>query len=429
MDLFYNTSGGKALASFVIEGGKALNGIVRISSAKNAVLPVIAASLLTESESVIEDTPGLEDVSVMKDVLVSLGADARWDGNSIKVRADKINSIEAPYDLVRRMRASFLVMGPLLARKGQARISLPGGCAIGSRPIDLHLKGFSAMGAEIELGHGFVEARCKRLLGSTVYLDFPSVGATENIMMAASLAEGQTILENAAKEPEIIDLANFLNAMGAHVRGAGTDIIKIEGVKELKGISYTVIPDRIEAGTFLVVGAITGGNILLENVVSEHLKPVIAKLVECGAKITEESNGLRVIGDGRPTAADVKTLPYPGFPTDMQAQIMSYLCIAQGISMVIETVFENRFMHVEELKRMGARIKIDGRSAVIEGVEKLSGAPVKATDLRAGAALILAGLAAEGTTTVMNSFHVERGYVDIAKKLSNLGAKIKKIEH
>lgn len=429
MDLFYNTSGGKALASFVIEGGKALNGIVRISSAKNAVLPVIAASLLTESESVIEDTPGLEDVSVMKDVLVSLGADARWDGNSIKVRADKINSIEAPYDLVRRMRASFLVMGPLLARKGQARISLPGGCAIGSRPIDLHLKGFSAMGAEIELGHGFVEARCKRLLGSTVYLDFPSVGATENIMMAASLAEGQTILENAAKEPEIIDLANFLNAMGAHVRGAGTDIIKIEGVKELKGISYTVIPDRIEAGTFLVVGAITGGNILLENVVSEHLKPVIAKLVECGAKITEESNGLRVIGDGRPTAADVKTLPYPGFPTDMQAQIMSYLCIAQGISMVIETVFENRFMHVEELKRMGARIKIDGRSAVIEGVEKLSGAPVKATDLRAGAALILAGLAAEGTTTVMNSFHVERGYVDIAKKLSNLGAKIKKVEH
>ncbi len=417
------------MASFVIEGGKALNGIVRISSAKNAVLPVIAASLLTESESVIEDTPGLEDVSVMKDVLVSLGADARWDGNSIKVRADKINSIEAPYDLVRRMRASFLVMGPLLARKGQARISLPGGCAIGSRPIDLHLKGFSAMGAEIELGHGFVEARCKRLLGSTVYLDFPSVGATENIMMAASLAEGQTILENAAKEPEIIDLANFLNAMGAHVRGAGTDIIKIEGVKELKGISYTVIPDRIEAGTFLVVGAITGGNILLENVVSEHLKPVIAKLVECGAKITEESNGLRVIGDGRPTAADVKTLPYPGFPTDMQAQIMSYLCIAQGISMVIETVFENRFMHVEELKRMGARIKIDGRSAVIEGVEKLSGAPVKATDLRAGAALILAGLAAEGTTTVMNSFHVERGYVDIAKKLSNLGAKIKKIEH
>jgi UDP-N-acetylglucosamine 1-carboxyvinyltransferase len=415
------------LASIVIEGGKALQGSIRISSAKNAVLPVIAASLLAESESVIEDAPELEDVNVMKNVLTSLGADAGWDGNSIRVQADKIYSFEAPYDLVRKMRASFLVMGPLLARKGQARISLPGGCAIGSRPIDLHLKGFSALGANINLGHGFVEASCKRLIGSTVYLDFPSVGATENIMMAAALAKGQTIIENCAKEPEIIDLANFLNTMGAHVRGAGTDIIKIEGVKELKGISYTVIPDRIEAGTFLVAGAITGGNILLENVVSEHLKPVIAKLIECGAIITEESNGLRVIGDKRPTAADVKTLPYPGFPTDMQAQIMSYLCIAEGTSMVTETVFENRFMHVEELKRMGARIKIDGRSAVIEGVDKLSGAPVKATDLRAGAALILAGLAAEGTTTVMNSYHIDRGYVKIIEKLTHLGAKTKKI--
>ncbi|MGI6485580.1 MAG: UDP-N-acetylglucosamine 1-carboxyvinyltransferase [Tepidanaerobacteraceae bacterium] len=415
------------MASIVIEGGKALQGSIRISSAKNAVLPVIAASLLAESESVIEDAPELEDVNVMKNVLTSLGADAGWDGNSIRVQADKIYSFEAPYDLVRKMRASFLVMGPLLARKGQARISLPGGCAIGSRPIDLHLKGFSALGANINLGHGFVEASCKRLIGSTVYLDFPSVGATENIMMAAALAKGQTIIENCAKEPEIIDLANFLNTMGAHVRGAGTDIIKIEGVKELKGISYTVIPDRIEAGTFLVAGAITGGNILLENVVSEHLKPVIAKLIECGAIITEESNGLRVIGDKRPTAADVKTLPYPGFPTDMQAQIMSYLCIAEGTSMVTETVFENRFMHVEELKRMGARIKIDGRSAVIEGVDKLSGAPVKATDLRAGAALILAGLAAEGTTTVMNSYHIDRGYVKIIEKLTHLGAKTKKI--
>ncbi|NLC62980.1 MAG: UDP-N-acetylglucosamine 1-carboxyvinyltransferase [Thermoanaerobacterales bacterium] len=415
------------MASIVIEGGKALQGSIRISSAKNAVLPVIAASLLAESESVIEDAPELEDVNVMKNVLTSLGADAGWDGNSIRVQADKIYSFEAPYDLVRKMRASFLVMGPLLARKGQARISLPGGCAIGSRPIDLHLKGFSALGANINLGHGFVEASCKRLIGSTVYLDFPSVGATDNIMMAAALAKGQTIIENCAKEPEIIDLANFLNTMGAHVRGAGTDIIKIEGVKELKGISYTVIPNRIEAGTFLVAGAITGGNILLENVVSEHLKPVIAKLIECGAIITEESNGLRVIGDKRPTAADVKTLPYPGFPTDMQAQIMSYLCIAEGTSMVTETVFENRFMHVEELKRMGARIKIDGRSAVIEGVDKLSGAPVKATDLRAGAALILAGLAAEGTTTVMNSYHIDRGYVKIIEKLTHLGAKTKKI--
>jgi UDP-N-acetylglucosamine 1-carboxyvinyltransferase len=416
------------LSCFIIEGGSKLSGTVKISSAKNAVLPVIAASLLTEAECIIEDAPELEDVRVMKEVLLSLGAKVSCEANSIKIDAAPINSFEAPYDLVRKMRASFLVMGPLLARKGKARISMPGGCAIGSRPIDLHLKGFASLGAEIELGHGFVEARCEKLKGTTIYLDFPSVGATENIMMAATLAEGQTVVENAAKEPEIIDLANFLNSMGAHIRGAGTDLIKIEGVKQLKGISYTVIPDRIETGTFLVAGAITGGNILLENVVSEHLKPVIAKLIECGAQIIEEPEGLRVIGDGRPLPSDVKTLPYPGFPTDMQAQIMAFLSLARGTSMVIETVFENRFMHVEELKRMGARIKIEGRSAVIEGVEKLSGAPVKATDLRAGAALILAGLAAEGTTTVMNAHHVERGYEDIVGKLSLLGANIKKCE-
>lgn len=416
------------MSCFIIEGGSKLSGTVKISSAKNAVLPVIAASLLTEAECIIEDAPELEDVRVMKEVLLSLGAKVSCEANSIKIDAAPINSFEAPYDLVRKMRASFLVMGPLLARKGKARISMPGGCAIGSRPIDLHLKGFASLGAEIELGHGFVEARCEKLKGTTIYLDFPSVGATENIMMAATLAEGQTVVENAAKEPEIIDLANFLNSMGAHIRGAGTDLIKIEGVKQLKGISYTVIPDRIETGTFLVAGAITGGNILLENVVSEHLKPVIAKLIECGAQIIEEPEGLRVIGDGRPLPSDVKTLPYPGFPTDMQAQIMAFLSLARGTSMVIETVFENRFMHVEELKRMGARIKIEGRSAVIEGVEKLSGAPVKATDLRAGAALILAGLAAEGTTTVMNAHHVERGYEDIVGKLSLLGANIKKVE-
>jgi UDP-N-acetylglucosamine 1-carboxyvinyltransferase len=416
------------LSGYIIEGGRKLSGTVKISSAKNAVLPVIAASLLTEAECVIEDAPELEDVRVMKEVLISLGAKITCDENSIKINASHIDSYEAPYDLVRKMRASFLVMGPLLARQGKARISMPGGCAIGSRPIDLHLKGFASLGAEIELGHGFVEARCEKLRGATIYLDFPSVGATENIMMAASLAEGQTILENAAKEPEIIDLANFLNSMGAHIRGAGTDLIKIEGVSRLKGISYTVIPDRIEAGTFLVAGAITGGEIILENVVSEHLKPVIAKLIECGARIVEEPDGLRVIGDGRPLPSDVKTLPYPGFPTDMQAQIMAFLSLAKGTSMIIETVFENRFMHVEELKRMGARIKIEGRSAVVEGVEKLSGAPVKATDLRAGAALILAGLAAEGTTTVMNAHHVERGYVDIVGKLSSLGAAIKKCD-
>jgi len=416
------------LSSIVIEGGRPLKGTVKISSAKNAVLPVIAASLLTESECIIEDAPELEDVKVMTEVLNSLGAKALREGDSIKISAGTIDSFEAPYDLVRKMRASFLVMGPLLARKGRARISMPGGCAIGSRPIDLHLKGFAALGANIELGHGFVEAKCDKLKAATIYLDFPSVGATENIMMAAALAEGQTIIGNAAKEPEIIDVANFLNSMGAKIRGAGTDIIKIEGVKELSGISYTVIPDRIETGTYLVAGAITGGNVLLENVVPEHLKPVIAKLIECGADITEEPEGLRVIGCERPVASDVKTMPYPGFPTDMQAQIMAFLSKACGTSMVIETVFENRYMHVEELKRMGAKIKIEGRSAVVEGVEKLSGAPVKATDLRAGAALILAGLAAEGTTKVMHTYHIDRGYVDIVGKLKNLGANIKKVD-
>ncbi len=416
------------MSSIVIEGGRPLKGTVKISSAKNAVLPVIAASLLTESECIIEDAPELEDVKVMTEVLNSLGAKALREGDSIKISAGTIDSFEAPYDLVRKMRASFLVMGPLLARKGRARISMPGGCAIGSRPIDLHLKGFAALGAQIELGHGFVEAKCDKLKAATIYLDFPSVGATENIMMAAALAEGQTIIGNAAKEPEIIDVANFLNSMGAKIRGAGTDIIKIEGVKELSGISYTVIPDRIETGTYLVAGAITGGNVLLENVVPEHLKPVIAKLIECGADITEEPEGLRVIGCERPVASDVKTMPYPGFPTDMQAQIMAFLSKACGTSMVIETVFENRYMHVEELKRMGAKIKIEGRSAVVEGVEKLSGAPVKATDLRAGAALVLAGLAAEGTTKVMNTHHIDRGYVDIVGKLKNLGANIKKVD-
>ena len=416
------------MSSIVIEGGRPLKGTVKISSAKNAVLPVIAASLLTESECIIEDAPELEDVKVMTEVLNSVGAKALREGDSIKISAGTIDSFEAPYDLVRKMRASFLVMGPLLARKGRARISMPGGCAIGSRPIDLHLKGFAALGANIDLGHGFVEAKCDKLKAATIYLDFPSVGATENIMMAAALAEGQTTIGNAAKEPEIIDVANFLNSMGAKIRGAGTDIIKIEGVKELSGISYTVIPDRIETGTYLVAGAITGGNVLLENVVPEHLKPVIAKLIECGADITEEPEGLRVIGCERPVASDVKTMPYPGFPTDMQAQIMAFLSKACGTSMVIETVFENRYMHVEELKRMGAKIKIEGRSAVVEGVEKLSGAPVKATDLRAGAALILAGLAAEGTTKVMHTYHIDRGYVDIVGKLKNLGANIKKVD-
>ncbi|MGB9977182.1 UDP-N-acetylglucosamine 1-carboxyvinyltransferase [Thermovenabulum sp.] len=421
-------SGGNKLSKFIIEGGRKLSGKIKVSSAKNAVLPVLAATLLTSGECVIEDVPELEDVNVMREVIASLGAKCDQRERKFIINSANINSFEAPYELVRKMRASFLVMGPLLARFGKAKISMPGGCAIGSRPIDLHLKGFSALGAKINLGHGYVEASADKLVGATIYLDFPSVGATENIMMAAVLAQGQTVIENAAKEPEIVDLANFLNSMGAKIRGAGTDIIKIEGVRELSGISYTVIPDRIEAGTYLVAGAITGSEILVENVLSEHLKPVIAKLIECGCKIFEEEDKILIIGNSNPNPVDIKTMPYPGFPTDMQAQMMAYLSLCKGTSMVIETVFENRFMHVEELKRMGARIKIEGRSAVIEGVEKLTGAPVKATDLRAGAALILAGLAAQGVTEVLNSYHVDRGYENIVEKLSSLGAKIERAE-
>ncbi|KXG77967.1 UDP-N-acetylglucosamine 1-carboxyvinyltransferase 1 [Fervidicola ferrireducens] len=416
------------MASFIIEGGVSLKGTVRASSAKNAVLPVMAAALLADGECTIEDVPELEDVRVMREVLLALGAGCEKENGALKINSSNINAVEAPYELVRKMRASFLVMGPLLARFGRAKISLPGGCAIGSRPIDLHLKGFAALGAEIEMGHGFVEAKCEKLKGNIIYLDFPSVGATENIMMAAAMAEGQTVIENAAKEPEIVDLANFLNSMGAHIRGAGTDVIKIEGTKSLRGISYTVIPDRIEAGTYLIAGAITNGDVLVENVVTEHLKPLIAKLVESGAELEESEEGVRVVGKGRPSPVDVKTMPYPGFPTDMQAQMMAYLSLCTGISVITETVFENRFMHVEELKRMGAKIKIEGRSAIIEGVEKLTGAPVKATDLRAGAALILAGLAAEGKTIVLNAHHVDRGYENIVEKIKGLGGKIERAD-
>lgn len=413
------------MAKIVVEKSQPLKGTVRVSGAKNSVLPILAASLLATEKCVLEDVPPLRDVDVICEVLTSLGADIkRVNREQIEIRGNRIDNFEAPYELVRKMRASFLVMGPLLARMGKARISMPGGCAIGTRPIDLHLKGFKALGAKITLGHGFVEAKADKLIGCKIYLDFPSVGATENIMMAAVLAEGQTIIENAAEEPEITDLANFLNEMGAQIKGAGTDTIKIMGVEKLTGTTHTVIPDRIEAGTYMVAAAMTGGNVLVDNVEAEHLKPVIAKLREMDIEIFEEGNGLRVIGSGRPKPADIKTLPYPGFPTDMQAQFMALLSIAKGTSVIIETVFENRFMHVSELKRMGVDIKIEGRSAIIEGQEKLTGAPVKATDLRAGAALILAGLVSDGRTEVTNIEHIERGYVDIEKKLRGLGANI-----
>lgn len=419
------------MPKIIVEKSKPLQGTVHVNGAKNAVLPILAATLLsTEGCCVLEDVPALIDVDIICEVLSSLGADVKRLGrDKIEVLSYCIDEVEAPYELVRKMRASFLVMGPLLARMGKARISMPGGCAIGTRPIDLHLKGFKALGAEIELGYGFVEASAEKLIGTNIYLDFPSVGATENIMMAAVLAEGRTFIENAAEEPEIIDLANFLNKMGADITGAGTDTIRINGVKKLGGATHTVIPDRIEAGTYMIAAAITGGNVLVDNVVPDHLKPIIAKLKECDIDVKEEGNGLRVIANNRPRAVDIKTMPYPGFPTDMQSQFTVLMSIAEGTSIAIETVFENRFMHVSELKRMGANIKIEGRSAIIEGKDNLLGAPVKATDLRAGAALILAGLVAKGTTEIMDAHHVDRGYVNIEEKLRSLGANIYREEN
>lgn len=408
-----------------IRGGKPLEGAVKIDGAKNSALPVLAASLLTNGTNTFEEIPPLDDVVTICELLTALGATTSIlaDG-SITVDASNINQVETPYELVRKMRASFLVMGPLLARLGRARVSLPGGCSIGTRPIDLHLKGFMALGAEIIMGHGFIEAVAPRLVGGRIYLDFPSVGATENIMMAATLAEGSTVIENAAAEPEIVDLANYLNAAGAHIRGAGTNLIRITGVESLRGSNYTVIPDRIETGTFISAAAITGGRILITNAISDHLKPIIAKFEEIGVRFLEREDGLLVAGGGGLSATDIKTLPYPGFPTDMQAQTMAVLTLARGTSVITETIFENRFMHVDELRRMNAHVKIDGRSAIIEGVSTLTGAPVNASDLRAGAALVLAGLAARGVTEVGNIHHIDRGYHNLVEKLTSLGAEV-----
>ena len=420
------------MEKLIINGGKPLHGRVRISGAKNAVLPIIAATLLgQDSPSCLEEVPALDDVRTLTEVLVQLGVKAEFnpDKNTLRVDCSNITSCEAPYDLVRKMRASFLIIGPLLARYGKAKISLPGGCAIGTRPIDLHLKGFEALGADINIGHGFIEANApKGLTGARIYLDFPSVGATENIIMAACMADGQTVIENPAQEPEIIDLANYLNVMGAKIRGAGTNVIKINGVGKLVGRNYTIIPDRIEAGTYMVAAAMTKGDVYIEGAISEHLKPVIAKLKEAGVTIEENIDGIRVACDNPIKAVDIKTMPYPGFPTDMQAQFMAMLTVAEGSGMVTETVFENRFMHVDELKRMGAHIKVDGRTAVVEGVPSLKGSQVKATDLRAGAAMVLAGLVAEGETAIGYIHHIDRGYDNLVSKLIGLGADIRRVD-
>ncbi|AIK37158.1 UDP-N-acetylglucosamine 1-carboxyvinyltransferase [Bacillus pseudomycoides] len=417
------------MEKIIVRGGKRLNGTVRVEGAKNAVLPIIAAALLaSDGKNVLSEVPVLSDVYTINEVLRHLNAEVVFENNQVTIDASKELNIEAPFEYVRKMRASVQVMGPLLARNGRARIALPGGCAIGSRPIDQHLKGFEAMGAKVKVGNGFVEAYVDgQLQGAKIYLDFPSVGATENIMSAATLAKGTTVLENAAKEPEIVDLANFLNAMGAKVRGAGTGTIRIEGVDKLYGAHHSIIPDRIEAGTFMVAAAITGGDILIENAVPEHLRSITAKMEEMGVKVIEENEGVRVIGPSKLKAVDIKTMPHPGFPTDMQSQMMALLLHADGTSMITETVFENRFMHVEEFRRMNADIKIEGRSVIMNGPNNLQGAEVAATDLRAAAALILAGLVSDGYTRVTELKHLDRGYVNFHEKLAALGATIERV--
>ena len=420
------------MEKLIIQGGHRLEGRVRVSSAKNAVLPIIAATMLASTPSTLVEIPKLADVKTICAVIESLGVKVTFDpeADEIHFDASRIEATEALAELVRKMRASFLVMGPLLARKGEAKIALPGGCAIGSRPIDLHLKAFEALGCEIEITDDYVRAVAPEgLKGNQIYLDFPSVGATENVIMAASMAAGKTIIENAAEEPEIVDLATYLNSMGANIKGAGTNVIRIEGVPELKGAVHTVIPDRIEAGTYLIAAAMAGGDVYVENALSEHLKPVVAKLKEAGVHVEEDVDGIRVISDGTGMkAVDIKTLPYPGFPTDMQAQFMAFTTICQGTSTVTETVFENRFMHVAELRRMGAHIDIEERKAIVEGVAGLHGAEVKATDLRAGAALVCAGLCAEGQTKVSNLHHIDRGYDNLVSKLEKLGAHIVRVD-
>lgn len=410
-----------------VRGGRSLSGTVRVSGAKNAALPIIAASLLTDKEVRLHGIPALEDICTMGELVEGLGAQVRnLSGGSLQITARSISEVLVPYEMSRRMRASILVMGPLLARRGSVRIAFPGGCAIGQRPIDLHLKGFEAMGARISNRHGLIEARLSRgyLRGAKVYLDFPSVGATENIMMAATLARGVTTIDNAAQEPEIVDLANFLLKLGAKISGAGTSSIRIEGTSYLDGGDYTILPDRIEAGTYMVAAVIAGGNVFIDNCLPEHCQSVIAKLRETGAIVEEENSGVRVVAPPRPRAVNIKTLPYPGFPTDMQAQMTALLCVSEGAGSVTETIFENRFLHIPELTRMGADIHIEGRTVLVRGVKSLTGTTVKAPDLRAGAALVLAGLAAVGTTEIVDVYHIDRGYEAIEEKLRGLGADI-----
>ncbi len=412
------------MEKIVIKGGNPLCGDIQVSGAKNSALPLLFATLLAGGVSEITNVPALRDINTAVRLLGELGAAVDVANDRYVINGSKIRSIEAPYELVKTMRASVLVLGPLLARFGHARVSLPGGCAIGARPINLHLKGLEALGAKIVLDHGYVEATADKLVGAKISFDLPTVGGTENLLMAASLAAGETVLENAAREPEIVQLAAALNSMGAKIEGAGTAIIKIQGVEQLQPLKCRVISDRIEAGTFMIAAAITGGNVLVRGAVSADQEALISKLVEAGAIITPEGDGLRVVGPEKIDPVDIRTSVFPGFPTDMQAQFMALMTRAAGTSRISETVFENRFMHVCELQRMGADIQIDGHSAIIRGVRQMTGAPVMATDLRASASLIIAGLAAENTTEISRIYHLDRGYEKIEKKLAALGAEI-----
>ncbi len=412
----------------LIRGGKRLMGDVTVEGAKNAALPILLSSLLTREPCTFRNVPNVVDVRTTQRLLQDLGATVERDGDVVQICADRLARLEATYDLVKTMRASFLVLGPLLARHGRARVSTPGGCAIGSRPVNLHLDGLQKMGATVRLVHGYAEAEAERLHGATIYLEVPSVGATEHLMMVAALADGVTRIEQAAREPEVVDLANALISMGAKIHGAGEAVITIEGVAELHGTDFTVCPDRIEAGTFMIAAAATGGDVFVRGARADHLNALIEKLREAGADVDERQDGVRVTGNRRLSSIDIKTMPYPGFPTDLQAQSMALLTLANGTSVVTETIFENRFMHVQELSRMNADIKIQGNTAVVRGVTNLSGAPVMATDLRASVCLVIAGLAAEGTTEVSRIYHLDRGYAGIEAKLSALGADIRRVK-
>ena len=416
------------MEKYIIRGGNKLQGEVTISGAKNAAVAILPAAILSDEPCIIENVPNISDIDITIKILLSMGADVTMlNKSTLRIDPRRVHTPCVEYDLAKNMRASYYFLGALLGKVGRARVSMPGGCDLGARPVDQHLKGFSSLGAECSVDHGMIHAQADKLVGAHIYFDMVTVGATINVMLAAVKADGLTVIENAAKEPHIVDLANFLNSMGADIMGAGTDVIKIKGVKTLHGAQYSIIPDQIEAGTYMVAAAATNGNVLIKNVIPKHLESITAKLQKIGARVEEYDDAVRVVGTGRLVKTNVKTLPHPGFPTDMQPQITTLLTLAEGTSIVTESIFDNRFKYVDQLRRMGAAISVDGRVAVIEGTGRLMGAPVRATDLRAGVALVIAGLAAVGTTEVEDIFHVERGYEDLEKKLRALGADIRKI--